>query len=221
MDLSSDQIVTSLIAFYRRNGVDLTYLLGDPTFQSLKVKEKIEAIKDHAAELHAGSQDRLTRQEKKRALVDSAFEALPVIPATIALARSDFARELVPALQKVHRPSVALAATGGLAAAAGIAGFRAWMSLHQDVANRKAIRQQLANAAENPGHDSAIGVLAASNIHRLNSGHVASLISRAHSILDGHSPTANMASDYKNHFNNRLRAAGIGDEYRVPKNFQI
>lgn len=217
MTLSNEQIVASLIAFYRRNGVDLTYLLGDPTFQSLKVHEKVEAIKAHAAEIYNNSSDNLTKAEKARIGFEAGATAMVTAPALFGLHTAGMFDKLAPTLNRgLHNRSLASAAVmgvgGGLLAGA-LKGAFSTLSAQRD---RQALRRELRNAAVNPGTDSAVGVLATNNIQRHVHPLRELLVDRAHQMLDRFNPEDAVHNSYLNHYNSGATFRNIPT---VPDNF--
>lgn len=161
MPLTNEDIVSALVAYYKRTGVDMTSLLGDPTFMSLKTPDKIDAIKRHAADLHAGSSDDLRPRDKKTIAVEAAISAFPVVPAAIGLLSSDVGRNLLPGIRNL---SLRQAVIGGLALGAATGGLVAYAKAKQSQDFRKALRANLANVARNPSTENVIGVLANSNV---------------------------------------------------------
>lgn len=64
--MNEEQIILSLIAFYKEQGIDLHHLLDDPIFNSFPVAKKVELIKQYAAQLHNGIHNGFSRDELKR-----------------------------------------------------------------------------------------------------------------------------------------------------------
>lgn len=65
MNLTDDQIVRFLIDKYKQEGKDLSFLLSDPVFAQLPLGSKVEALKKYAAELVAGSNTGMNRNDWK------------------------------------------------------------------------------------------------------------------------------------------------------------
>lgn len=161
MPLTNEDIVSALVAYYKRTGVDMTSLLGDPTFMSLKTPDKIDAIKRYAADLHAGSSDDLRSQDKKTIAMEAAIGALPIIPAAFTILRSQAVKDLSPAIRNL---SLGQALVAGLAMGAATGGMMAYAKAKQSQDYRKALRANLGNVARDPSTTNVIGVLANSNI---------------------------------------------------------
>lgn len=159
--MTNEDIVAALVAYYKRTGVDMTSLLGDPSFMSLKTVDKIEAIKKYAGELHDGSSSEMGSTEKKNIAVEAAVHAWPVIPATLALATSTIGQNLLPGVKKL---TLTQTAAGGLVLGLGLGGVLAYAKVRQAQAHRDAIRRNLANVARDPSTMNAIGVLSTSNV---------------------------------------------------------
>lgn len=211
MDVTSEQIVTGLIAFYKRNGVDLTYLLGDPTFQSLKTKEKVEAIKTHAKELYANSTDSLTRAEKTNILGEALFTAGATLPVLATLAMTSVAKGWYPGVHS-HALKVGggAAIIGSLAAGAIKAGFKTSDAL----AHRRALRRELYNASVNPTTDAAVGVLSSSAIQNQAAPLRKLLLDKAHVAMDkAWDPAERTVATYQQNFDSRADELGLPSRF--------
>lgn len=175
MPLTNEDIVSAIVAYYKRTGVDMTALLGDPTFNALKVPDKIEAIKKYSADIHAGSSSNLGSAAKKSIAVEAVMSALPVIPATIAIARTVMPH-LMPGVKTL---SLAQAAGGGLVFGLGTGAILAYARARQAQDYRNALRRNLANVVQNPDTINAIGVLSTSNVQGQSYSLKNHLVSRA------------------------------------------
>jgi hypothetical protein len=68
--MNEEQIVLSLIALYKREGVDVHQLLDEPLFNALPVQRRVELVKMYAQQLHDGIKTGLTRRDAKNFLKD-------------------------------------------------------------------------------------------------------------------------------------------------------
>jgi hypothetical protein len=165
MPITNEDIISSLVAYYKRTGVDMTALLGDPTWQSMKVYDKIEAIKKYAGEIHAGSSESLTPGEKKYYATSALLNAWPVLPAALTLGLKGSLRGVLPGL---HASTVLKVGLGGAVIGVGVGSMLAYMQAKQALAHRQAVRDNLENVMKDPTTTNAIGVLSADNIHQRN-----------------------------------------------------
>lgn len=163
MPLTPEDIISGLVSYYRRTGVDMTSLLGDPTWQAMKVADKIEAIKRHAGEIHAGSHDSLTSGEKKFIATDAVMNAWPVLPAIATLALHGPIMKVLPGIQGKTLIGLGL---GGAAIGLSVGAIQAYIQAKQAQDYRQAVRANLQNVARNPTTTNALGVLATDNIRR-------------------------------------------------------
>lgn len=159
MPLTNEDIVAALVAYYKRTGVDMTSLLGDPTFMSLKTPDKIEAIKRHAADLHAGSSDDLRPMDKKTIAVESVMTAFPAVAAGATILGQ--ANKYLPGVKSL---SLGQAVAGGVTLGLITGGMMAYAKAKQAQDFRKALRNNLANVDRDPSTVNAIGVLSSSNV---------------------------------------------------------
>lgn len=165
MPLTPEDIISSLVSYYKRSGVDMTALLGDPTWQAMKVADKIEAIKAHAADIHSGSTDNLTASDKKRFTTNAILNAWPVVPAVAMLALNGPIMKVLPGVQGRTLMHVGL---GGVAVGLGVGALQAYMQSKQTQEYRQALRANLENVVRNPTTTNAVGVLATDNLRREN-----------------------------------------------------
>lgn len=168
MSLDSPQIVNSLISFYKRQGADLTYLLGDPIFQKLPLEDRVNAIKTHAATILAGTPERLNKEE--RSLIKGEIGAGAVGGAITAFGIGKAVMSN-PSFAHTISKHKALALMGGMAVVAGALGGLAVGRLKTDslLQKRHAIRNELALAASQPSTNTAIGVLSSAPLHSITS----------------------------------------------------
>lgn len=180
MPITNEDIISSLVAYYQRTGVDMTALLGDPTWQAMKVYDKIEAIKKYAQEIHAGSADELSRSEKKYIATDAVLNAWPVIPAIATLALHGPIMKVLPG---VHGKTLIGLGIGGAVIGTGVGLIQAYIQAKQTQDYRQAIRANLQNVVQNPSNTNAIGVLATDNIRRQNFSTKDAILQRIRSEL--------------------------------------
>jgi len=161
MPLTNEDIIASLVAYYKRTGVDMTALLGDPIFQAMKVHDKIEAIKVYAKDIHDGSSSWLQPAEKKNIAMTSVFNAWPVIPAVATVAMNNHISGLLPGIKSKALLSLGI---GGAVAGLGIGAIKGYMQARDALDYRNRLRQNLENVVNNPTTTNAVGVLAQGNV---------------------------------------------------------
>ena len=177
MPLTNDDIIAGLVAYYKRTGVDMTSLLGDPTFQGMKTVQKVQAIKDYAKVIHEGSSDSLSSGEKGAIAANAAWRGfVPMIPAIGAIGAAKFA-PLV--LAGAHRKALLVSGLTGIAMGASLGALQGYLMARQNQVNKQSLRANLANVVNNPTTTNAVGVLASSNIAHHTQGALAAITNRA------------------------------------------
>lgn len=150
--MNETQVVGALIEFYRRQGIDLHNVLDDPVFQKgLSLEGKIQALKAHAAEIVAGTHPGFSPGERQTL----AMRALR-LGAQGAFAGSAAGAALGAVAKGVHPAMPAL--LGGITGlTAGLAS--GVIEARQSMQQRKAVRGQLEQLAEDPSDANAVGAL--------------------------------------------------------------
>jgi hypothetical protein len=193
MPLTNEDIISSLVAYYKRTGVDMTSLLGDPTFQSMKVKDKIGAIKIYARDIHDGSTDALTSPEKKSISYTAIANAWPIIPAIATLALQGPITGLLPGVKSKTLIGLGI---GGAALGLAVGGMKGYIQARQARDYREGLRRNLANVVQNPTTTNAIGVLSLGNIRNNQFSFGSALGNTASGELDKYNPGEFIAEKY-------------------------
>jgi hypothetical protein len=215
MPLTSDQVVNSLIAFYKRHGADLTYLLGDPIFQSLSLTDRVEAVKQHAEEILKHSSTGISREEKSQIKANTLVSGL-----TGGMAASSIVNQILPRLAPSMARNRAVMMTGAAGVLTGLAigaasGFLQSRKTHDA---RQALRYQLGQVVVNPSDENAIGVFSIGAQHQRNSIMRNALIDRASSTMNGrleHDLPKTLGTVFKNTFTMNLQQ-GSGPANSTP-----
>lgn len=155
--MNDQQVVSSLLAFYKQQGMDLSYVLDDPIFLKLPLTSKVEAIKNHAQEIVDGTSPGFNRIDRHAILARTARSIV-----TGGLTGASLGAALgagVPGFDP-RRTAIIGAVTG---AASGLGS--AVLSRAQELTSRKAVRNQLEAAAADPTDINAIGALSVKGIH--------------------------------------------------------
>lgn len=156
--MNDQQVVTSLLAFYRQQGMDLSYVLDDPLFSKLPLASRIQAIKAHAQEIVDGTSPGFNKIDRQDILARTARAIV-----TGGLTGGSLGAALgagVPGFDP-KKTAILGAITG---AASGLGG--AMISRTQDLMARRAVRNQLEATAQNPTDTNAVGSLSIQGIHK-------------------------------------------------------
>lgn len=151
--MNENQIVLSLLNFYKSEGLDLHFILDDPIFNSLSLQTKIDMIKKYAGDIQRGMTPGFTPAERRsilrEALGQGVMGAITGIGATSAAAKLFSGGRIAP-----H--AIAAGALTGALSGAAVGAVRRMQSQNQ----KKQLRQYLQNVAENPTDEGAISVIA-------------------------------------------------------------
>lgn len=162
--MNESQVVAALLQFYKRQGIDLHYVLDDPVFDKLPLQAKIEAIKTHAAEIVEGTRPGIGKAERgsilTRALTLGAKGG--VTGAALGASLGAVARGAKP-----YMPA-AIGAVSGFAA--GVA--NGLLEARQSVAAKRAVRDQLHAVSQDPSDTNALGALSIRGIHARQSANM-------------------------------------------------
>lgn len=193
MPLSNEQIISGLIAYYRQRGVDLSYILGDELFSKLPPAEKVEIIKNKAAEIVQGSSPNFSKSEKLETGVNllegAGVGALMGGIGANAIVKANLASVASRNIPGVISRSRNMAILGGAIGGATIGLLGGYLASRQKANARAALYKELQNAANNPTDINAIGALSAANVHNISHSARALLVDKALKHLDSVRPT--------------------------------
>lgn len=159
-----DKLPAQLIAFYKSRGIDLHYLLDDDYFKQLKLPQKIQIIKEHAAELATSTQPMVTPYDIRKlrgAMGSGAISG--------ALAAGSFAARTHGFSKAIIVPSLA-AALGGAVLGGTIGGITRAFDEKKNVEKRIALNAAFTRVAENPTNENALHALMLRNLQRTEHG---------------------------------------------------
>lgn len=164
MSFSNEQILNSLISFYARKGVDMSYVLGDPIFQKLPIEDQVEAVKKNANKILAGTSQGLTGQEKRIIWQNALGNTVLAGSAAAGVVGAALHN---PIFKNTMNRNKSLAFAGGTALLIGAgAGYLSGrLATDNSIASRRAIRKELETTSQSPTNDNALGVLATSHMH--------------------------------------------------------
>lgn len=155
--MNNEQIILSLLAFYKGQGMDLHYLLDDPVFDKMPVSDKVVFIKKHALDIYHGIPTGMSRTEKKSLAMATALGAFQGVglgsAAGLAAAKK---------LNVASSPTAAI--VGGIMLGIPSA-IHAYRNAKSQVDSRNALRTQLGNYLAAPSDANAVGVLSIRGIH--------------------------------------------------------
>lgn len=155
--MNDQQVVSSLLAFYKQQGMDLSYVLDDPIFLKLPLASKVEAIKNNAQEIVDGTSPGFNRIDRQAILARTARSILAG-----GMAGGSLGAALGAGIPGFDPRRTAL--IGAITGAASGLGSEV-LGRSQELLARKAVRHQLEAAAANPSDVNAIGALSVRGIH--------------------------------------------------------
>lgn len=155
-----EKLVKVLLAQYKEKGIDMYALLDDKFFMDLTLQQKVDLIKQHAAEISAGTNRALTKKDIAALVLDAGFAGLgsgygAVMAAKAAHSFFHEGKGLLP------KGAIAGAATLGAAVAAGTA----YMGSRKRLVDRKDLLNKIKETVENPSDENALRVLTTRNHH--------------------------------------------------------
>ena len=155
--MNDQQVVASLLAFYKQQGMDLSYVLDDPIFIKLPIASKIEAIKKHAQEIVDGTSPGFNKIDRNAILTHAAKSIIAggFTGASLGAAWGSTVPGFSP------RNTAIIGALAGATAGLG----NSALGRYHELSARRAVRDQLQAAAENPSDTNAIGALSVQGVH--------------------------------------------------------
>lgn len=165
--MNESQVVAALLQFYKRQGIDLHYVLDDPVFDKLPLQAKVEAIKTHAAEIVEGTHPGLGKAERgsilTRALTLGAKGGMT--GAALGASLGAVARGAKP-----YMPATIGAVSGFTAGVAN-----GLLEARQNIAAKRAVRNQLQAVSQDPSDSNALGALSIRGIHNRQNANMAEI----------------------------------------------
>lgn len=159
--MNETQVVAALLQFYKRQGMDLHYVLDDPVFASLSLQGKVDAIKAHAREIVDGTSPGYSPLDRKM-LVSRALR----MGLQGGLAGATAGAALSAATRGFKYSPIVIGGLTGLGAGL-TSGF---LERKNEVDAKKSIRNQLQAVASNPTDANALGALSIRGITARQSG---------------------------------------------------
>jgi uncharacterized membrane protein len=155
--MNDNEVVISLLDYYKKKGIDLYKIIDDPMFKSLSRDTKIKAIQMYADRISQGTPATLNKNDFKSTMKQMLFRA-GIGAVTGGIAGLGFARAFndgkVPA--EAFAAGAIFGATGGLLHSLG--------SSASNIADRLHMRKELNIVASEPTPQNAFNVLIANNI---------------------------------------------------------
>jgi len=163
MQLSNDQIVSILMAKYKKDGVDMSRIVADPVFRSLPLNSQIEALKDNANDIHSSIKPGLNNSDIKSMAVDAGFAGVAsTLGAGAIIAKSGLVNgetlSSVPSLiahSKAMRNVTIFAGLSGLA----IGGLASLLNKRSEINRRKNAAAVTESLSLNPTSERAVVAL--------------------------------------------------------------
>jgi hypothetical protein len=167
MAITSDQVLHSLMSYYKARGKDFTFLLGDPIFRSQPLEDQVHFLQENAAKLSAGvsANTGYTKSERAHILSGAITGAVTtgigtLIAGGIAAATSGHAKGVLAA--------TGIAAGVGALGGAMLGGMHGSIEASRQKDSRMALAREIQNMAHNPSTENVIGTL--SSTHPLSKG---------------------------------------------------
>lgn len=151
--MNDEQLVSALITSYRNRGVDMSYLLTDPIFTKLPPKVQIQAIQDHAKELHKGVNSGMLKSDYKNLGANVAYSGLKGISMGLPIGAALSAASGGHGLSPLKAALLAAGAMGFSGAVIGGFGSLGGLGL------RKEVKTSLRGVLDDPSPITALGVM--------------------------------------------------------------
>ncbi len=159
--MNDNQVILSLLNFYKNEGIDLHYLLDDPLFVKLPLSLRIEMIKNNAKQIHQGMSGSMTRRDWNVLGKDMLFQGI-LGGMTGAAAAATTAKLFVGG--KIAPAAIALAVSSGVGSGLGLSLLRNYGRTSE----RKNLRTYVEKVVENPSDQAAFDVIVKRNLQRMN-----------------------------------------------------
>jgi hypothetical protein len=166
MTISEDQVVKSLISFYRSQGIDLSTLFTNPLFEKLPLDKKVEAVKKYAAEIRDGINDNRSRYEKLSTNTETVIGGIKGMAAgSMASLAALKAIEAITgksiALSMGHNKILSRVVLSGGLIGAGLGAISGFTKSYPEQVYRRTVKNYAGVVAKNPTDENAIGLLSA------------------------------------------------------------
>jgi hypothetical protein len=194
--MNDNEIVLSLLEFYKRKGIDMYKVLDDPSFKALSLDTKLKAIKTHAQELAEDTGHGITKKDFKGTLSNMFAQAVKGAitgVATGVAAKSMFRGGHLPLLEVGLGGAVVGAMAGAASSAVNV------INASQE---RAFMRHELNRVVSSPTSPNALGVLSAGNLKGMaTSGEFNKILAKVRDDLDG-----KLGDHQKSHLSNYVIA---------------
>ena len=151
-----DQIVKSLLEFYKEQGTDLYAVLDDPLFEKLPLEEKIRLLKKHSNDIIAGTKKDMSKEEIRNILLEAGLFGMGagmMSASTAGAVANNFSNARIP----YKYLALGALAAGGLGAATSV------MTSRNLINKRKTLVEKLRELQDTPTDNNAIKLLALRN----------------------------------------------------------
>lgn len=155
--MNEDQLVLALISSYKSRGVDLTRILDDPLFSKLPAITKIEAIQSHAKDIHDSVDGSFRGPDYGRVGFNALMGGLS--GAALAYRMTPGLLHEIPLMDSSSPLSLKNRLIAGGVIGSAVGAMAGSVKAMGDVADRRALKKELAIAVESPTPENAIGVL--------------------------------------------------------------
>ena len=152
-----EQVIKSLLEFYKEQGLDLYAVLDDPLFTKLDLSQKVKLIKEHASDMYEGTKKGLSKNEIRSILVEAGLAG----GVTGLLSGSGVLGLSARFGKDFHLPGKAIGLGLGLGALIG--GGTSALSAYRHLNTRKSLVEKIRELKENPTNNNAIKLMAFRN----------------------------------------------------------
>jgi hypothetical protein len=152
-----EQVIKSLLEFYKERGTDLYAVLDDPIFQKLDLAHKIKIIKDNAGAMVDGTKHGLSKAEVRNILVEAGLAG--ALTGTLSLSSAMAIASKLAGGQILPVKAMAL----GIGAGAGIGAATSAFSAYNSLNKRKTLIEKLKELQADPTDNNAIKLMALRN----------------------------------------------------------
>jgi len=158
MTLTSNEILSSLLAHYKAQGIDMTSMLGDPVFMSQPMAERIAFLQQRAKEIAAHSSMNPALSARERPAVTGSAVAGAVAGGLTGFGGAMMLAATLPNLQAGIKASIAAGALGALGGAL-VGGVSPYLEAKQKAQTRISTAAILHRLAGDSSANNAVAAL--------------------------------------------------------------
>lgn len=157
-----EKLVKVLLDQYKEKGIDMYALLDDKFFMDLDLQQKVDLIKQHAAEISSGTSRGMTKNDIRNVIMEAAMSGLGT--GLTAHMAADAARKY---FMKGKSTSPIGLIAGATVLGAAVAAGNAYINTQKSISKKDDILKKIRETAKNPTDENALRVLTTRN-HQFN-----------------------------------------------------